>query len=84
MLQNGQRGTVVLIHGLWMGPWIMGLLERRLGSLGYRCERFAFASLRGNWEVEVERLTALARGIAVGPVHYVGHSLGGLLARFAA
>jgi pimeloyl-ACP methyl ester carboxylesterase len=78
-------GTVVFVHGIWMPGSIMTYLKRQLES------RHGFAGrLFGYWAVRVglDENAALLRDFARsaqrdaggGPVHLVGHSLGGVLA----
>ena len=67
---------VILLHGLWMGPWCMRPLASKLRDQGFSCSRWRYPSMQS--------LTMAARGLADevrrrGPVHLVGHSLGGLL-----
>ncbi|MFC4727779.1 esterase/lipase family protein [Coralloluteibacterium thermophilus] len=73
---------VLLIHGLWMGPWSMAPLARRLRAAGFAPERFGYGSVREAHEACVRRLLEAIRGGP--PAHLVGHSLGGLLAVRAA
>lgn len=72
------RGTVVLVHGLWMNRWVMWPLARRLHAAGYAVSLFDYASTRLPFAAHVEALTAHAAALQ-GPLHWVGHSLGGVL-----
>jgi len=70
------RPAVVIVHGLWMMPWAMGLLGARLAARGLQVHYFGYHSLRATLE---EDILALARFCARlhGPrLHWVGHSLG--------
>jgi pimeloyl-ACP methyl ester carboxylesterase len=70
---------VVLVGGLWAPALAMGLLAARLRAERFRTAIFAYAG-RGPLEANVERLAQFARHTYDGrPVHFVGHSLGGLL-----
>lgn len=70
---------VVLVPGLWVPGIVMGLLAARLARAGYVTHLFGYSG-RGPLEANVERLARYVRGIRPGrPVHFVGHSLGGLL-----
>lgn len=68
---------VILLHGLWMGPWSMGLLGRRLRQAGFETEFVGYASVRGGPEEAIVKLAGRAQR---GPCHVVAHSLGGLIA----
>ena len=66
---------VVLVPGLWMPGTIMTLLAARLAQGGYRATRFSYSG-RLPLEANIERLARHVNGRAV---HFVGHSLGGVL-----
>jgi pimeloyl-ACP methyl ester carboxylesterase len=66
---------VVLVPGLWMPAASMALLGARLGARGYLSRAFAYGG-RSPLDASVERLAHFA---GKGPVHFVGHSLGGVL-----
>jgi pimeloyl-ACP methyl ester carboxylesterase len=63
------------MRGLTMLP-----LARRLAAQGYRTHRFDYASLTGGTATSVDKLAATMAALGPGPVHLVGHSLGGLIA----
>lgn len=76
--------SVVLLHGLGRGPWAMKLLEGRLADAGYRVHNLAYPRRADSIEVivaEVHRefIGCCSRG--TGKVHFVTHSLGGLVLR---
>ena len=76
--------TVILVHGLGRSPASMLVLETRLAGAGYRVESFGYPSRSEPIEDLVDRLAA-----AVGEccsdegttVHFVTHSMGGVLVR---
>ena len=68
---------VILAHGLWVPGVVMKPLAARLERAGYRCHTFAYGGRARPLEAHVERLARVAR--AIGPAHFVGHSLGGLV-----
>ena len=69
--------SVVLVHGLWMPGLAMSPLAARLARAGYRCHLFDYAGRDRPLAANAERLVQFARRI--GPAHFVGHSLGGLV-----
>ncbi|MBD8878885.1 MULTISPECIES: alpha/beta fold hydrolase [Rhodanobacter] len=71
---------VILLHGLWMRGFALGMLHRRLIADGYRVHRFDYLSVASSQERILARLQARMADYAPDTVHLVGHSLGGLLA----
>lgn len=69
---------VILVHGLWVPAAVMTPLAARLAAHGYRCHLFSYPGRSRPMPAHAERLARYARGI--GPAHFVGHSLGGLVA----
>jgi pimeloyl-ACP methyl ester carboxylesterase len=75
------RDAVVLVHGLWMRGREFALLRRRLArEYGFDPSVFSYPTLRGDTDSVVESLADFAQAVAGGRrVHFVGHSLGGLI-----
>lgn len=73
------RETVVVAHGLWMPGIETRLLRHRLQRAGFRPELFAFPSLRGTLSQNAERMARFVERIDADRVHFVGHSLGGII-----
>lgn len=71
---------VILLHGLWMRGFALGMLHRRMMAEGFRVHRFDYLSVASSQERILGRLQARIAELAPDPVHLVGHSLGGLLA----
>jgi pimeloyl-ACP methyl ester carboxylesterase len=69
--------SVILVHGLWMPGLAMSPLAGRLSRAGYHCHLFDYAGRERPLAANAERLAQFAR--RVGPAHFVGHSLGGLV-----
>lgn len=72
---------VVLVHGLWMNGLEFAVLGRRLRhDHGFDVHTFSYPSLHGDAAEICRNLSEFAVGLAGrGPVHLVGHSLGGVL-----
>lgn len=73
------RELVVLVHGLLMPGAATVFLARRLRAAGFDTRSFAYPSVRGDLEDIAARLARAAAGHALPRVHFVGHSLGGLV-----
>lgn len=72
--------SVVLLHGLGRRESSFLVMERALTARGYQVANVGYASTRAPIEAlaEVVKRASLA---ATGPVHFVTHSMGGILAR---
>lgn len=68
---------VILTHGLWVPGLVMQPLAARLERAGYGCRTFDYLGRARPLAAHAERLARFAR--SVGPAHFVGHSLGGLV-----
>ena len=75
--------SVILLHGLARTDRSMGKLERALAGRGYVVENLSYASTQKDIETLAEEAIGptLARLPADAPVHFVTHSLGGILVR---
>jgi len=73
--------TIILVHGLWMTGIEMTMLRHRLQQdHGFNCVQFSYHSVTGEIQDHVERLRALAKEQRCDRLHFVGHSLGGVIA----
>jgi len=75
---TGQE-TVVLVHGLWMHGMVMVPMRRRIERCGYRAVRYSYPSMRLTLAQNADRLGRFCRGINAPRLHFVGHSLGGVI-----
>lgn len=72
--------TIVLVHGLWMSGFQLRILQHRLESSGgFRVVTYSYPSTSGGMSDHVRGLLDLARKQSVDELHFVGHSLGGLV-----
>jgi hypothetical protein len=84
---EGDRETVVLLHGLGRSKGSMEYLGRHLKSRGFEVVLWSYPSLK--WTVEqagrrlLEDLAYLNASERVSKLHLVGHSLGGIVIRRA-
>lgn len=77
--QAGQ--VVVIVHGLYMHGVVMMPLHRRLGDCGFQCKRFSYSSVGSSTENNARELLSFLRPMDTPVVHFLCHSLGGLVAR---
>jgi len=75
--------TVVLVHGLGRTRVSMALLGSRLGEAGYRVVNIGYPSTRATMEENVATLRAKLQACCPAPerVHFVTHSMGGIVVR---
>ncbi len=73
------RETIVAVHGLWMTGIDMFLLRKRLRRYGYDVVQFSYPTMRSSIDVNAARLHEFTRALNGTTVHFVGHSLGGLV-----
>jgi pimeloyl-ACP methyl ester carboxylesterase len=72
--------VVVYVHGLWMNGAECFLLRRRLARRhGLRMVAFRYPTVTCTMAEIVERLAASVRRLDARRLHFVGHSLGGLV-----
>ena len=72
---------VVLVHGLYMNGMDMSLLRRRLEHAGFNTLRFPYHSLQNTPLENALVLQDRIENIPDPVIHYVCHSLGGLVIR---
>jgi alpha-beta hydrolase superfamily lysophospholipase len=77
------REAVVLLHGLGRSPYSMRSLATRLEAAGYAVHNVGYPSTRFPPDQLVARLAREVElcGREAARVHFVGHSLGGILVR---
>lgn len=77
---NSQE-SIVLVHGLWMKGYEMFLLRYRLQQAGYRVYQFSYRSVAHDLVENAWRLNRFLQKVEGETVHFVAHSLGGLVVR---
>lgn len=76
--------TVILLHGFARSNTAMWLLAKRLQDAGYKVERVGYDSLQSDPEEILKDVSHQIEACCLElkrPVHFVGHSLGGLIIR---
>lgn len=74
-----EQKTVVLIHGLYMHGAMMIPLARRLRQFGYRIKLFSTPSVRRSPLENAHALAQTVKTLDVPTLHFVAHSLGGIV-----
>lgn len=80
---NATSGHVILLHGLWMRAFTLVALRRRLERAGFSVELYDYASVLRGPDATAENLLRRAATARREHIHFVGHSLGGLIALHA-
>ncbi len=70
---------IVLVHGLWVGGWALAILAARLRRCGYATRVFPYSSMGTGLSDNAAALARFAASLATPLVHFVGHSMGGLV-----
>lgn len=71
--------TVILLHGLWMNGLCLYPLARCLRAKSYQTICFSYHSLRDSPGNIIHQLYQCIMHLETEIIHFVGHSLGGLL-----
>ncbi|MBI9086006.1 MAG: alpha/beta fold hydrolase [Desulfobacterales bacterium] len=82
--EHSSGETVVLLHGLGRSKAAMWLLANRLEKAGFNVQRIGYDSIDATPEEIIATVTGQIQDCCVGghrTVHFVGHSLGGLIIR---
>ncbi|MEZ5593293.1 MAG: alpha/beta hydrolase [Gammaproteobacteria bacterium] len=72
---------IVLVPGIYMPGLSLAVLARRLRKAGFQCRIFSYPSLRVSVDENAARLYRSVQTLNAATVHYVGHSLGGIVIR---
>lgn len=74
------KTAAVFVHGLWLTGAESALLRRRLGArFGFECHSFSYRTVGREMNEVTADLAAFVDGLEAEQVHFVGHSLGGLV-----
>lgn len=75
------RETVVLVHGLYVHGLWMQLLEYWLEQSGYHTVNYSYPSITRSPEENAVDLHAVLSQVDTSVVHFLAHSMGGLVVR---
>jgi alpha-beta hydrolase superfamily lysophospholipase len=83
-MDQGASAGVVLLHGIANAPWSLRKLERTLNASGFATLNLGYASRKKPLEELADDIHDEIGDFLTrydGPLHFVGHSMGGLLTR---
>lgn len=79
-MTESPRPRVLLLHGLWLRGLTLLPLRARLRAAGFEAEYFDYRSVLASPHEHLSRLQRrLREWPGEGPIHLIGHSMGGLL-----
>jgi pimeloyl-ACP methyl ester carboxylesterase len=81
MRHSANTEAVVLVPGLWLGGWSMAFIGRGLCRAAFRTHAFSYATVRAPLRESAFALRAFSDALPGETVHFVGHSLGGIVIR---
>jgi pimeloyl-ACP methyl ester carboxylesterase len=71
---------IIIVHGLWMTGLELGVLQHRLRvDHGFEPSIFSYPSITGSMNDHVASLHAYVKAHQYERLHFVGHSLGGIV-----
>jgi len=74
------KTAAVFVHGLWLTGAESFYLRRKLAAdRGFACHSFVYPTMAGSMAGVVDRLRRFVDQVDADRVHFVGHSLGGLV-----
>jgi len=71
--------AAILVHGLWVRGIVMSLMQRRIARHGYRASCYSYPSMRRTLTENAEDLARYCEGVRASKLHFIGHSMGGLV-----
>jgi len=71
--------AAVLVHGLWMHGIAMEYQRRHLLRAGFDAVSYSYPSVRNSLAENADDLARFARDLEASCLHWVGHSLGGIV-----
>jgi len=75
-----ERTAAVFVHGLWLTGAESALLRKRIAaSHGFQCHSFTYRTVGNSVHPVLERLSQFVSRLDADRVHFVGHSLGGIV-----
>jgi pimeloyl-ACP methyl ester carboxylesterase len=79
-MRNVPITAAVFVHGLFLNGAEFTLLRRRLAAQhGFQTHRFNYQTVRGSMSATLEQLQRFVARIDAERIHFIGHSLGGIV-----
>jgi len=74
------KTAAIFVHGLWLTGAESALLRRRIAvSHGFQCHSFTYRTVGSSVQPVLAKLAEFVSRIDADRVHFVGHSLGGIV-----
>jgi len=74
------KTAAIFVHGLWLTGVESALMRRRLAARhGFECHSFTYRTVGRAMGDVIERLTRFVEHVDADHLHFIGHSLGGLV-----
>ncbi len=70
---------VIVVHGLWLTGGAMTILRARFEHMGYQARSFSYPSVHEDLSHNAAQLFVFVQALKAEKIHFVGHSMGGLL-----
>jgi len=71
--------AVILVHGLWVHGAAMLLVRRRVARHGFRALCYSYPTMRRTLSENADALARYCSRIGAPRIHFIGHSMGGLI-----
>jgi len=81
LMNAARRELVVLVHGLYVHGLWMGLLESWLDQAGYETVNYSYPTMTRSPAENAEDLEKLLERLEAPTIHFLAHSMGGLVVR---
>ena len=78
-IPDNNKTGVILVHGLWYGSWALRALSHRLRRDGFMVRDFAYPATSTSLSAHASNLYEFAASVKSDGLHFLGHSLGGLV-----
>lgn len=81
MVEDHRGETVIFVHGLWMTGLDLTFLRRQVAQAGYTVKQFHYHTVIRGFDENSSKLRDYIDTIDADRVHFVGHSMAGLVLR---
>lgn len=78
-IKHTAHHLVVVVHGLWLTGGAMTILRARLERMGFQARSFSYPSVHEDLSHNAAQLFQFVKSLDADTIHFVGHSMGGLL-----